>query len=147
MVHARPSFFEHRKASEPRLCSLFIFAIITGLCCVMENYRNLIGLCPKTVSKKVTLFALCNETRIHSSGAPDCGVVEQENKCNHYRHKHSDFLIQLFKPLTSCTSSPDMLVQCAKSCVDIRTCALKPTNLYTAAKSVWKPGDFLKAHS
>ena len=87
---ARPSFFEHRKASEPRLCSLFIFAIITDSV-VLWKIQKFDWLMPETVSKKVTLFALCNETRIHSSGAPDCGVVEQENKCNHYRHKHSDF--------------------------------------------------------
>ena len=77
------------------------------------------------------VFALCNETRIHSSGAPDYDVVEQEKTNAIIKDKN----ILLFDPAVYTTYVTHVITRPAsavcKSCVDLRTCALKPTNLCT----------------
>ena len=127
------------------MCTCWFNTYNYRFCCVIENTGIWLADARNTLT---FMFALCNETRIHSIGASDCSGVEQEKTNAITKDKN----ILLFDPavwttyVTHFVTWTDLLVQWFKIvCRSTDMCTNADKSMYS--KSVWMPGDFLMKHS
>ena len=97
-------------------------------------------------TRKTVTFIFAMRLVSIAAKLPMAAEMNKRKQMQSLKTKTFNFLTQLFKPLPSPTSSPDLLLQWFQIvCRSTDMCTKADKTMYS--KTVWKPGDFLKAHS